>query len=311
MDNVLIGLSPECCMVYLDDVVVYATSFEQHIIHLVKVLLRFRRAGLTLKSKKCNFCTKELNYLGFRVKPGELRTQGKIVSAITQFPVPNDKKEVKRFLAMANFYRKFISHFLVMALPLNELLRKETKFEWSDRREKAFEEIKRALSQDPVLKLPDFNKLFYLATDASKEGLGAVLMQEQENGLLAPICYLSRSTNRHEKNYSVTELECLGVVWAVKQLRPYLYGRRFQLQTDHQALKWLMTLPEPTGRLSRWSLELMSYDFEIIYVQGKSNVVPDTLSRAPVNVVRRLQISEALIHQAQSKCAICQTQEEN
>jgi len=162
-----------------------------------------------------------------------------------------------------------------------QLLRKGVPYEWTDQQQKAFELLKRLLTTAPILRYPDFDRPFILHTDASTTGLGAVLAQKDDEGLEYVIAYASRSLNKAERNYSVTELECLAAVWAVKTFRVYLYGTEFNLVTDHTALKWLLNLSEPQGRTARWVVQLQEYQFKVLYRKGVAHQNADALSRIP------------------------------
>jgi hypothetical protein len=247
------------------------------------VLERLRVAGLTLKLKKCVFATRSMEYLGHELSEEGVRPVQRLVTAVSEFPRPRDAVEVKRFVHLAGYYRKFIEAFgSIMAL-MTLLLKKAQEWEWTEAQEFAFERVKAALTTKPLLVYPDFALPFRLVTDASKTGLGACLMQDQGHGW-QPIACASKVNSSAESNYSITELECLAVVWSVKLFRPYLYGRAFGIITDTAALKWLMTRPNLAGRLHRWSLTLQEYEFTIEYRPGTTNVVADALSRAPATV---------------------------
>ncbi|KAE9290337.1 hypothetical protein PF008_g25635 [Phytophthora fragariae] len=207
-----------------------------------------------------------------------------LVESVKNFPTPTDVTEVKRFVHMAGYYRRFVSDFAAKAAPITKLLRKGVVWRWGDSQKEAFECLKKALTERPLLAYPDFSRPFRLVTYASQVGLDAALTQDQGRGE-QPIAYASKINSPTVAKYSITELECAAVVWAVKLFRPYLYGRKFVLMTDHAALKWLMTSKELAGRLHRWALQLQEYDFEVVYRPGSSNVVADALSRAPARVV--------------------------
>lgn len=285
MNGVLRGLTWTTCLVYLDDIVIFTKGdIERHIVELASVLERLAIAGLSLKLKKCMFVTESMEYLGHTLSAQGVQPTERLVNAVKDFPRPGDPTEVKRFVHLAGYYRKFIAGFGSIAEPMTRLLKKSCSWQWTEEQEFAFERIKHLLTTRPVLKYPDFERSFRLVTDASQVGLGACLMQDFGHGW-QPVAYASKVNNHAEANYSITELECLAVVWAVKLFRPYLYGRTFGIVTDHAALKWLMTRPNLAGRLHRWSLTLQEYDFSIEYRPGSTNVVADALSRAPVRGV--------------------------
>ncbi|KAE8984254.1 hypothetical protein PF011_g20849 [Phytophthora fragariae] len=285
MNGVLRGLTWVTCLLYLDDIVVFTRGgIERHVIELASVLERLSAAGLTLKLKKCVFATTSMEYLGHELSCDGVRPVERLISAVKDFPRPRDPVEVKRFVHLAGYYRKFIEGFGSIMAPMTRLLRKATDWEWTEEQEFAFERMKAILTTKPLLIYPDFERPFRLVTDASKVGLGACLMQDAGDGW-KPIAYASKVNSLAEVNYSITELECLAVVWSVKLFRPCLYGRVFTIVTDHSALRWLMTRPSPAGRLHRWSLTLQEYEFDIAYRPGSTNVVADALSRAPAAVL--------------------------
>ncbi|KAE8978307.1 hypothetical protein PR002_g24750 [Phytophthora rubi] len=280
MNGVLRGLTWSTCLVYLDDIVVYTCGgIERHVVELATVMERLVAAGLTLKLKKCVFAATAMEYLGHELSSEGVRPVEGLVTAVQEFPRPLDPVEVKRFMHLAGYYRKFIAAFGSIVAPMTRLLKKDSEWEWTEDQEFVFERVKAALTTRPLLAYPNFKLPFRLVTDASTTGLGACLMQDQGRGW-QPLAFASKVNSSAEANYSITELECLAVVWSVKLFRPYLYGRAFTIITDHSALKWLMTWPNLAGRLHRWSLTLQEYEFEILYRPGATNVVADALSRA-------------------------------
>jgi len=266
--------------VYLDDIIVASQTLDDHLCHLKEVFTRLRRARLKINPEKCRFGAKQLRYLGHLITQDGISTDPEKTEAIARIPPPRGVREVRQFLGMLSWYRRFIENFSKRAQPLTRLTSKKTKWQWTTEEENAFAELKNALTTAPVLACPDFTKTFYLQTDASEVGLGAVLTQYHE-GHERVVAYASRTLNGAERNYSVTEKECLAVIWGVRKMRAYLEGYRFVVITDHQALKWLQKLDSPTGRLARWALELQQYDYEIRYRRGILNQVADTLSRHP------------------------------
>lgn len=283
MDVVLAGLRFDVCLVYLDDVIVYSATFAEHLERLKLVFARLRSAKLHLKFKKCNFCLREIEFLGHVVGRDGLRTDPKKIEAVRAMRAPTDLASLRSFLGLASYYRRFVNRFAEIAEPLTKLQRKGERFVWTPECEASFVKLKERLTSAPVLAYPDFKLPFVLYTDACKEGLGATLGQIQ-NGKEVVIGYASRTTQKAERNYGITELECLGAIWGTKQFRPYLYGRKFQLVTDHSALKWLLSLKEPVGRLGRWALWMQQFEFEVVHRQGRLHNNVDPLSRAPLIV---------------------------
>ena len=282
MEVVLAGLAREVCLVYLDDVLVMGKTLEEHNENLAKVLDRLCTVGLHLKPKKCSFAQLEVEYLGHVVSADGVRTDPKKSKAVSDFPTPLNVKDVRSFVGLASYYRKFIPSFSKVAGPLHALTKKDVAFVWTPQCQSAFEKLKQLLMTAPLLVYPHFDRPFMLETDASGAGLGAVLAQRQDDGLVKPVAYTSRSLQTHEKNYGITELEGLAVVWAVKQFRHYLYGLKCQVYTDHEALKALLNTPCPSGKLARWGMALQELDVEIFYRPGKRNSNADALSRAPL-----------------------------
>ena len=221
METVLMGLARDSCMVYIDDILVIGETFQDHVENLQKVFARLCATGLSLKPQKCSFVKQEVTYLGYVVSSDGISPDSAKVAAVREFPQPSDLKTLRSFLGLASYYRRFIPQFSVVASPLHALTRKNAAYVWDPVCQRAFEHLKELLTAAPVLAFPDFSREFMLETDASGAGLGAVLAQKQEEGLVRPIAYASRTLQPHEKNYGVTELEALGTVWAVKHFQPY------------------------------------------------------------------------------------------
>jgi len=272
--------------VYLDDIIIVSATFQDHLRHLQEVFRRLREARLQLNPEKCHFCRNELKYLGHVIDRRGIRTDPEKTKAIAQWPTPTTVKQIRQFIGLASWYRRFIRDFSTTAAPLTSMTRKNAKWKWGSEEDTAFRKLKQALTSAPILACPDFERPFTVQTDASTSGLGVVLSQEFEEGERV-IAYASRTLNNAEKNYSATELECLAVVWGIRHLRGYLEGYAFTVVTDHQALRWLQKMDSPTGRLGRWALELQQYTFNVQYRRGSLNRVADALSRRPhVNVIR-------------------------
>ena len=282
-------------MVYLDDVLVIGRTFQEHLDNLREVLERLRYAGLRLKPKKCHFAQPQVVYLGFVISHSGISADAKKVDAVKGFPVPKDVKQLRSFLGLASYYRRFVLGFLKIASPLFVLTKKDVPYVWSDECQQAFNELKARLTEAPVLVYPDFAERFILETDASGLGLGAVLSQKQPDGKVAPIAYASRTLQAHEKNYGISELEALAVVWATKHFRTCLYGHSCDVITDHEALQALLNTPHPSGKLARWGLALQELDLRINYRPGRLNNCADALSRAPLEAENDAKEEEMMI----------------
>eukprot|EP00794_Sanderia_malayensis_P016602 gene16602-biopygen14025 len=239
---VLSGLAYETCLCYFDDVIVFSKDINQHCDRLKSVLQRFREQNLRVKASKCSFGSHEVAYLGHTISKDGIHTDPKKVKAIQDIPAPSTLEELRSFLGLAGYYRRFIPEFATIASPLMALTKKATRFLWTDITQKAFEYLKTCLCSAPILAYPCLNKTFILQTDASDVGLGAVLTQLDESGHERVISYASRTLTSREQNYTAMEKEALAVVFATDHFRVYLLGRQFQLITDNRALKWLHSI---------------------------------------------------------------------
>ena len=266
---------------YLDDCLVHTESWEEHLICLKALFQRLREAGLTAKPSKCQVACSELEFLGHMVGSGKLFPTLDKIEALRDASPPKTKKEMRSFLGLASFYRRYVPNFAAIASPLTDATKKgkPNVVIWDEPLVRAYKTLKAALTSNPVLRLPDFSKSFLLQTDASDKGLGAILLQEHD-GEKFPIVFLSRKLTPPEQNYSVIERECLALVWAVKSLDTYLQGREFVILTDHAPLLYLNKAKSDNGRLMRWALLMHQYRFRIESVPGKDNHGPDFLSRS-------------------------------
>ena len=256
MQVVLAGLEWQCCFVYIDDILVCSRTFEEHLANLREVFSRLRMASLKLKPKKCSFLQAFVTYLGFVISKYGISPDDTKVDKVKNYPVPKDVTQVRQFLGLASYYRRFISNFARVASPLYALTKKGQEFLWTPRCQESFAHLKSLLITAPVLSYPQFGegKEFTVETDASTLGLGAVLSQRQEDGYVHPIAYASRQLHDGEKNYGATELETLGIVWALKHFRHYLLGHKCILYTDHAACTSMLKTGRPTSKLARWAL---------------------------------------------------------
>ena len=281
MDRVLAGLHWETCLFYLDDIIVFSSTWEEHLARLREVFERLRHAKLKLGAAKCTFAAKEVSYLGHRVTEEGLLPDPTLLAAIRDIPPPKTATEVRSFLGLAGYYRRYVKGFAAIAAPLHALTRKDAVFQWSEDCQTAFDQLKTRLTTSPITAFPDFSQGFRLYTDASTAGLGAILAQVRD-GKERIICYALRDLNKAEKSYPATKLECLAIVWAVAKFRPYLMAMPFEVFTDHYALQWLKTMRTGSALLHRWSAALEEYDFTVRHRPGKVQTHVDGLSRLPV-----------------------------
>ena len=280
MDRLLNGLG-DYANAYLDDLVIYSETWEEHLQHLYAVFTRLRSAGLTAKPKKCQLGMMQCVYLGHVVGGGKVQPELSKIEAMKQFQRPTTKKEVRTFLGMTGYYRRFIPQYSTIACPLTDLIRKSEpiRVNWTGDCEEAFSKLKACLCSAPVLRSPDFSRTFILQTDASERGVGAVLSQTDDDGSDHPVAYFSRKLLPREERYSVIEKECLAIKLGIQAFRVYLLGRPFVVQTDHRSLEWLDKIKENNARLTRWSLFLQPYQYTVQYRTGKKNANADGLSR--------------------------------
>lgn len=308
------GLNYESCFIYLDDIIIFGNSLQHHNSNLVKILQRLKKVNLKLNPSKCDFLKKEIIYLGHKICSDGVSPDPEKFRVIHQYPIPSNADETKRFVAFVNYYRKHVKNFAEIAQPLNELSKKGKIFNWSDKCQTSFDTLKNALISPPILQFPDFseNNTFLLKTDASGFSIGSVLC----NGNDRPVAYASRVLNKAEQNYCTVEKELLAVVWSVKHFRPYLYGRKFEIFTDHRPLIYLFGMTNPSSRLTKFRLTLEEYDFSINYIKGSHNVTADALSRIKVemselrNMNARMNDSMNVMTRAQVKNENCTKQQE-
>lgn len=266
---------------YMDDIILCDKDLQTHIANLCGVLRLFRKHFLKLRWEKCKFLASEVTYLGFIITTEGLKTDPKKTEAIRKFPCPKNVKQVQSFLGMCNYYRRYIIDYAGLARPLYNLCRKEEIFKWDGDCEYAFRQFKEKLSTPPILVFPDFTKQFILRTDCSMISAAGVLSQGEipnDN----PIHFFSKVLNPAQTRYSTIEKELLAIILSIEFFHYYLIGREFLIVTDHRPLTYLFNTKNMSARLHRWRYVIMSYQFQIVYKSGKSNVVADALSRIAI-----------------------------
>ncbi|KAL0412554.1 UNVERIFIED_CONTAM: Retrovirus-related Pol polyprotein from transposon.6 [Sesamum radiatum] len=261
-------------LVFIDDILVYSKSEEDHENHLRTVLQVLRENKLFAKFSKCEFWIREVTFLGHVISSDGLAVDPSKVEAIVEWKRPENVTEVRSFLGLAGYYRRFVQNFSRIATPLTKLTQKDNPFVWDGACEMSFQELKKCLTTAPILALPNGTINLVVYTDASKEGLGCVLMQYGK-----VIAYASRQLKQHEKNYPTHDLELAAIIFALAKWRHYLYGATFTIYTDHKSLKYLFSQKDLNMRQRRWMEFLDDYDCTIQYHPGKANVVADALSR--------------------------------
>ena len=301
----------ECLLVYLDDLLVYSKTFEGHLLDLENILAKIGSLGLKLRLDKCQFLCQKVQYLGHTITPGGIDCSEDKVEVIQNWPTPRTTKDLRSFLGFCSYYRRFLEGFSKIAAPLHDLVneactkpgKKRAKVAdltelWSPKHQEAFEELKAGLSSAPTLAYADFTKPFIVETDASHEGLGAILSQKQDDGKTRPIAFASRRLRENEKQYHHIsyKLEFLAIKWAVtEKFRHYLIGATFTIFTDNNPLAHYQTTK--LGALEqRWASQLAQFNFDCQYKPGKKNPA-DALSRLPQQATE-VPLQVALCHQA-------------
>ncbi|WVZ80237.1 hypothetical protein U9M48_027730 [Paspalum notatum var. saurae] len=281
MNSVFMNELDKFVVVFIDDILIYSKNEEEHREHLRIVLTRLREHKLYAKFSKCAFWLKEVSFLGHILSEKGVAVDPSKVESVLNWKQPESVTEIRSFLGLAGYYRRFIKDFSKTAKPMTSLTKKNAKYTWSPNCEEAFQSLKRSLTTAPVLAQPDVTKPFDVYCDASGNGLGCVLMQEGR-----VVAYASRQLRKHEANYPTHDLELAAVVHALKIWRHYLLGNTCHIYTDHKSLKYILTQPELNMRQRRWLELIKDYDLEIHYHPGKANVVADALSRrAHCNVI--------------------------
>lgn len=296
LDDILREHIGKICFIYIDDIIIFSKDNETHAKNLDIIFKTLQEANIKCQLDKCEFFKNKVEFLGFVISDKGVETNPKKIEAIAKYPLPKTLKHLRSFLGLAGYYRRFIKDFAKMAKPLSSLLRGEDgrvskrnsakKFITLDEEaQEAFNKIKNALvSNEVILNYPDTNKEYELTTDASNHAIGAVLSQNKK-----PIIFLSRTLSKTEENYATNEKEMLAIIWALKALKNYLYGRaKVKIFTDHQPLTHSLSSWNGNGRIKRWKAYLEEYDYELLYKPGRENIVADALSRIPNNHINSI-----------------------
>lgn len=279
------GLTPNRAFLYIDDIIIIGCSKNHHLNNLKEVFEILRKHNLKINPYKCNFFRSEVTFLGHKCTAKGLLPDENKIKTIKNYTTPYDKDSVRRFVAFANYYRRFIPNFAMIASPLNNLTRKKVNFVWTKECHQAFEKLKLALISPKILQYPDITKPFLITVDASKQGCGAILSQNF-NGNDLPIYYASKSFTESEQKKPIIELELLAIHFAITQFRPYVYGTSFTVRSDHRPLVYLFNIKDPSSKLTRIRLDLSEYNFTVEYIKGKNNVGADALSRLSINKLK-------------------------
>ncbi|KAK3745520.1 hypothetical protein QZH41_009917, partial [Actinostola sp. cb2023] len=314
MEHCLADLNFKKCIVYIDDIVIYAKTFEEHLERLEAVFTRLHQFGFKLKPSKCTFFRDRVKYLGHNISENGIETDPDKIEALRTWPVPDGFDELRSFLGFSGFYRKFVQNYAKMVKPLTDLAAgmmkpkkkgndSDSQWEWSDDCQRAFQETVAALSSPPVLMYPNFTLPFICSTDASQEGLGATLSQKQDDETERVIAYASRALRKSERNYPAHKLEFLCLKWVVtEKFHDYLYGNTFLVRTDNNPLTYVTTTAKLDATGHRWLAALATYNFDIVYRSGKKNIDADALSRRPHEDERVIK-NDAIKAISQSLCA--------
>jgi hypothetical protein len=282
MNVVLCPFLRRFVLVFFDDILIYNSSWSEHLRHGHLVLTTLQEHRLFVKKSKCPFGTRSVAYLGHVISEADVAMGKQKVQAVLDWPMPRSVRVVRAFLSLAGYYRRFIRNYDVIADPLTRLLRKDG-FKWSPEAESAFRALQLALTRAPVLQLPAFDRAFIVECDASGSGFGAVLHQGE-----GPVAFFSRQIAPRHAKLTAYEHELIGLVQAVRHWRPYLWGRKFPVHTDHFSLKYLLDERLSTIPQHQWASKLLGFDFKVEYKSGAMNIVVDALSRCDTADVDKL-----------------------
>ena len=276
MNTIFSSLLRKCVLVFMDDILIYSKSLDEHKQHLTAVLDILREHKLLIKPSKCSFVTQQLEYLGHIIGAEGVHTDPSKIEVVQQWVPPTNVEQLRGFLVLSGYYRKFIKGYGFISIPLSDLLKKNTPFIWTSTHQGAFCALKQTLSSAPVLQMPDFSKTFTIETDASDIGIGVVLTQQGH-----PIAYLSKALGPRARAMSTYEKECLAILLAVDKWKSYLQHKEFIIASDHRSLTHLREHKIHQGMQHKAFLELLGLQYKVVYKKGLENKAADSLSRQP------------------------------
>ena len=310
MTSILSNLIGTAVLLYLDDIIILGATVEEHTHNLIQTLETLRRYNLKINLPKCQFFQSSVEFLGHVVTPDGIRPVHDKVEAIKNYSRPKNSKEVRAFLGLASYYRKYIPRFAVISRPL-DALRKSDEFHWTEETEKAFQELKNAIMSDSLLIFPQFDRDFIVTCDASSTAIGGVVSQMDNNNRERPISFCSRVLKGAEKNYCTLDREALAIKFVLERHKYILLGQPIIVRSDHMPLKYLFKQSDLGARQARWLNHLLEFDIkEIQHIAGKKNVVADALSRATVSVVTRSQSGGRSVAEESSSDVACNSKQE-
>ncbi|CAL8133199.1 unnamed protein product [Orchesella dallaii] len=285
MRKVLRGYLDDFCKVYLDDIIIWSRTMEEHLHHIELVMERLKAANLTINEKKCSFAKREVEYLGHIIGPDGIRKKPETTRAIRKFPIPANRRDLQSFLGLCNWYHAFIENFMELAEPLYKLTKKEIPFIWTEDQQQAFEKIKKKICEDVILASINYECPIIMKTDASSVGLGAVLCNTID-GVDRPIAFASKLLKKAERHYHIYEKEAFALIFGHRKFREFLEGQKFTIQIDNRALNYIRLMKEKKPKIQRWAQEISQWNADIILKPGKDNVEADVLSRHPVRALK-------------------------
>ena len=297
MDNIFTMIEGKLVIVYMDDILIFAGTKEELTQITRMVLEKLRENDLFPKAKKCEFYKTKIEYLGMIIEEGEISMDPVKLGGIRDWPTPTTVKQVQSFLGFGNFYRKLISHYSDLAWPLNDLMKKDKKFEWTTECQEAFDILKQQFTEEPVLLMPDQSKPFQIESDVSKVATGAVLTQLDSNGDWHPIAFMSKTFTDTERRYKIYNRELLWIIRALKEWRHYIQGSGHTtiVFSDHKNLTYFRTAQELNDRQARWSLYLLKFDIKMIHLPGSKIIQSDALSWWPDHGIEGQSKEEEMI----------------